>query len=417
MVVEHNDAHASCRPDHVVPPAARDVAGASSRTRSSGCASAGVEVEVVSPADFRHFGLAYGAGIVGNLRRGPGWRCSCRLFLLSFALAAVRARAARTSSTRTGSPRRLVGAAHRQADDRAGLGDRRRARAAAAWLARRLLPARAGRRRAVDALAAEARGSARGGARDPERRRRSDEVGDEDEPPFVALRGPLFAGEGRARARRGRGRDPARRRRRRAAARPRAGARGFVPHDELCGSTAGRRRRGPVVPRGLRRRLREAMAHGRPVVASAVGGLLDLVVDGETGIHVPPGDVPPARRARAAARRPRAPAAHGRSRPRACARAILVGRRHERDHRPTARPAPSALGLRTTSPGSTVARRSTLGVARAAFYLQRRLYLFFRMQLRLQPFGSPTRHLRGGEPSVLLSADFWPARAVHRPLL
>ena len=35
----------------------------------------------------------------------------------------------------------------------------------------------------------------------------------------------------------------------------------------------------------------EAMAAGRPVVASAVGGLTELVVDGTTGIHVPPGDV------------------------------------------------------------------------------------------------------------------------------
>jgi glycosyltransferase involved in cell wall biosynthesis len=34
----------------------------------------------------------------------------------------------------------------------------------------------------------------------------------------------------------------------------------------------------------------EAGACGRPVVASAVGGLIDSVVDGVTGVHVPPRD-------------------------------------------------------------------------------------------------------------------------------
>jgi type III pantothenate kinase len=35
---------------------------------------------------------------------------------------------------------------------------------------------------------------------------------------------------------------------------------------------------------------REAMAYGRPVIASAVGGLLDAVEDGVTGVRVPPRD-------------------------------------------------------------------------------------------------------------------------------
>jgi glycosyltransferase involved in cell wall biosynthesis len=70
------------------------------------------------------------------------------------------------------------------------------------------------------------------------------------------------------------------------------GALGWLPHDELDRLYA----RAAVVAcpshrEGFGVACAEAMAHARAVVASDVGGLRDLVVDGETGLLVPPGDV------------------------------------------------------------------------------------------------------------------------------
>ena len=64
-------------------PAGRFVAEAVEAARARG-----VEVDVVSPASFRHFGLAYGHGIVGNLRRRPWLALLVPAFLLSFRRAA-----------------------------------------------------------------------------------------------------------------------------------------------------------------------------------------------------------------------------------------------------------------------------------------------------------------------------------------
>ena len=66
-----------------------DVAGVFVRDAVEHLRAAGVEVAVVSPASFRHFGLAYGDGIVGNVRRRP-WKA----LLVPAFLAHLRARRA-----------------------------------------------------------------------------------------------------------------------------------------------------------------------------------------------------------------------------------------------------------------------------------------------------------------------------------
>jgi glycosyltransferase involved in cell wall biosynthesis/SAM-dependent methyltransferase len=53
--------------------------------------AAGVEVEVVSPASFRHFGVAYGSGIAQNLRAAPWKLAIMPAFLAAFSAAARRA--------------------------------------------------------------------------------------------------------------------------------------------------------------------------------------------------------------------------------------------------------------------------------------------------------------------------------------
>jgi glycosyltransferase involved in cell wall biosynthesis len=252
----------------------------------------GVDVVVVSPADFRHFGIAYGDGIVQNLRARPWLAAFIPAFLVSFALAARRA--ARGAD---------IVHAHWIVSGLAALATRRPF-VLQVWGTDVELANRAPR--LVRPLVRKARlvlagssflGSAadRLGAREvrlvPNGVDLPVDVGKPELPPHVLFVGRLSeekgilefldATEGLPRVVVGDG-----------PLRDRVGeAVGFVPHDRIGPYFE----RASVVCMPSRREgygiaAREAMAYGRPVCATAVGGLADAVSDGETGVLVPSRD-------------------------------------------------------------------------------------------------------------------------------
>jgi glycosyltransferase involved in cell wall biosynthesis len=256
--------------------------------------AAGVDVEVVSPQAFSHYGIAYGAGVVANVRERPSRALLVPLMLAQFRRAAAPVAASADVVHAHWWPTGLVGLTLGKPLVVQLWGSDVVVAERAPRLARFVL----GRARVVicasNALAGVAR---RLGARDvrviPNGFEVRDESGEEeDEPPHVLFAGRLSPEKGilelvdaaRALPLVVVGDGPLREQV--------SGALGMVPNDELGGYYD----RAAVVAVPSRREgfgvvCAEAMAHGRPVVASAVGGLLDLVVHEETGLLVPPRDV------------------------------------------------------------------------------------------------------------------------------
>ncbi len=270
-----------------------DPAGAFVRDGVEALRRAGAQVEVVSPASFPHFGIAYGHGIAGNLRRAP-WRAALLpTFLLAFARAARRAARSADVVHAHWLPSGVVALATGKPFVVQLWGTDAELARRAPWAARRLLARAAAVVVASEALAAQARALGAGevhvvpggvplpaAVREPEQPPHALFVGRLSEEKGVlelvqAARGlPLVVvGDGPLR-----GRVP--------------GALGFVPPAQVGGYLE----RAAVVVCPSRREgygvvARQAMAYGRPVVATRVGGLADAVVDGETGLLVEPGDV------------------------------------------------------------------------------------------------------------------------------
>ena len=269
-----------------------DVAGAFVRDAVEQLRQTGLDVEVVSPASFRHFGLAYGHGIVGNLTRSP-WRVVLLpAFLASYSRAARRAAHDADLVHAHWLPSALPALGTRKPFVLQLWGTDVELAARARWAARKLVR----RARAVlcpsEALAAAARELGAGDVRVvPSGVAIPAQVGDPEDPPHVLFVGRLSeekgildfvaATEDMPRVVVGDG-----------PLRPRVpDAVGFVPPSQV--GAYYERAAIVVCPshrEGYGVAAREAMAHGRPVVASAVGGLLDAVEDGVSGLLVPARD-------------------------------------------------------------------------------------------------------------------------------
>jgi glycosyltransferase involved in cell wall biosynthesis len=269
-----------------------DVAGRFVADAVEGVRSRGVEVEVVSPATFNHFGIAYGGGIAQNLRGAP-WKLA---LVPPFVAAYARAARAAARDADLVHAHWIPSAIAARATGKPYVlqvwgTDVELARRAPAFAR----PIVRGARLVIapsTALAAEAE---RLGAREvrviPNGVELPAEVGNPAEPPHVLFAGRLspekgirefvVATEGLPRVIVGDG--PLR------ATAPETV--GFVPHAELGAYYE----RAAVVACPSRREgygvvAREAMAYGRPVVATRVGGLPDAVEDEVTGRLVDPGD-------------------------------------------------------------------------------------------------------------------------------
>ena len=267
-----------------------DVAGVFVRDAVEALRTAGHDVAVVSPAAFRHYGIAYGDGIVNNLRRRPWLAFALPLFLLSYARAARRVAQGADVVHAHWLPSAIPALATRRPLVLQLWGSD------VALASRVRRPARALVRRAAvvvcasTALAEDARAL---GGRDvrvvPSGVDVPPEVSPPDDPPHALYVGRLSEEKGV-----------------RALADASSGlplvvvgdgplrslfpeGRGFVPPTEL--GEYYRRAALLVAPsrrEGYGVAVREAMAHGRPVVATSVGGLRDAVQDGVTGLAVAP---------------------------------------------------------------------------------------------------------------------------------